>query len=414
MPALGTALLVAVQPIGASAQESPGLRLDATYTADLLSNVRGGVRTGTAVLGNLDATARLSLGELIGWDGTRLFVYVLGNHGGEPSSLAGDAQVVSNIQAPSAVRLYEAWIERDFPKAGISVLFGLYDLNSEFDVLPGADLFLNSSFGIGAEFAASGVNGPSIFPVTSLALRGTWRPSPSVYARTAVLDGVPGDPSEPGETAIRFSSREGALIVAEVGWIAWRSGEGSRRRDEGPRTHGAVGRRAASEGVDAKVAVGIWGYTRRSRALDPDREGERIRGRPGAYLLAEWNPLAGAGASAGRLVLSGRVGFADPRTNRFVAYTGASAVYRGLLPARPEDELGLGVAAAHDGHPFRESRREAGRRAGRTETAIELTYRIQGDSWALQPDLQYVVQPDADPRVPDALVLGMRGEITLF
>lgn len=48
---------------------------------------------------------------------------------------------------------------------------GLYDLNSEFDALDDAGLFINSAFGVGTDIGLTGVNGPSIFPVTSLAVR---------------------------------------------------------------------------------------------------------------------------------------------------------------------------------------------------------------------------------------------------
>ena len=413
VPAVSAAFLLAV-PAGAAGQDGSAAELDLVYTADMLANLSGGRTTGSALLGNLDFTAMADLGSLVGLEGTRAFVYVLGNHGEAPSRLVGDAQIVSNIQAPSAIRLYEAWIEKDFRDARLSLLAGLYDLNSEFDVLPSASLFLNSSFGIGAEFAASCVNGPSIFPVTSLGLRGKWRPTSSIYAQAAVLDGVAGDPSRPGATAVHLSSREGALIVAEVGWIARRPNDGADRPTQDHRAHGPVGRRVTGRGVRGKFAVGLWDYTRHARAVDPDLDGSRIAGSPGVYLLGEWTLLPQGDGGAQGLVLSGRIGLADSETNRYASYTGASAVYRGPIPGRAKDELGLGIAAAHDGDAFRRARRAEGRAAGRTETAIELTYRIHGDGWALQPDLQYVIQPNADPTLPNALLLGIRGELTVF
>ena len=78
-----------------------------------------------------------------------------------------------------------------------SLLLGLYDLNSEFDVIETAGLFLNSSFGIGAEYGSSGRNGPSIFPATSFGARLSGQPVQSLFIRGAVLDGVPGDPPPP-------------------------------------------------------------------------------------------------------------------------------------------------------------------------------------------------------------------------
>lgn len=400
-------------PVAAQEGLAAAVEADAAYTADLVANARGGVETGVVGLGNLDLTARVDLEELAGLRGTSLFVYVLANHGEEPSAYVGDAQTLSNIEAPSAVRLYEAWVEKDFRGPRLSLLFGLYDLNSEFDVLESAGLFVNSSFGIGAEFAASCLNGPSIFPVTSLGLRVKWRPTSSLYLQGTVLDGVAGDPARPGETAVRLSTREGALLAGEVGWILRREGD---EDDGGPRhrTHGPVGRRASPDGIRAKVAVGLWDYTRESTSLDPDAGGRRVESRPGAYLLGEWKATDGADDPSRGLTLSARVGVADPRTNRFVSYTGAAAVYRGLLPGRPADELGVGVAAAHNGNPFLEARRAEGRPAARTETAVELTYRIQGERWALQPDLQWVVNPGTDPTLDAALAAGVRAELRFF
>lgn len=44
----------------------------------------------------------------------------------------------------------------------LSLLFGLYDLNSEFDTQETSSIFINPSHDIGAEYAQSGKNLPSI------------------------------------------------------------------------------------------------------------------------------------------------------------------------------------------------------------------------------------------------------------
>ena len=56
-----------------------------------------------------------------------------------------------------------------------------------------ASLFLNSSFGIGPEFSQSGLEGPSIFPNTSVGARFAIKPIEEIVLRTAALDGVPVD-----------------------------------------------------------------------------------------------------------------------------------------------------------------------------------------------------------------------------
>ena len=167
-----------------------GLALAATYTSEFMSNLSGGLRRGTGTLDNFDLTVSVDAEELLGWKGASLFLYGLGNHGGSPSEHAGDLQTASNIDAPNAWKLYEAWLEQRWFGEKLSLRAGLYDLNSEFDALQTAGLFLNSSHGIGPEISQTGRNGPSIFPTTSLGVRAKTQVAGACYAQMVVLDGV--------------------------------------------------------------------------------------------------------------------------------------------------------------------------------------------------------------------------------
>ena len=59
----------------------------------------------------------------------------------------------------------------------LSWLVGRDDLTTEFYRVQSAGMFINSSFGIGPEFAHSGVAGPSLFPTTALGTRVDFKPS---------------------------------------------------------------------------------------------------------------------------------------------------------------------------------------------------------------------------------------------
>ncbi len=165
-------------------------------------------------------------------------------------------------------------MERGFGvRAGHSLRFGLYDLNSEFDSIETAGLFLNSSHGIGPEIAQTGVNGPSIFPVTSLGARLQWSFSPQWTGRVALLDGVAGDPEDPRRNRIRFGAHDGLLAITELGY-------------GGARLH--------------KVAVGAWTYTERFDEMAVS-DAEAIDAEPAAYarqsglLCARgWSALCGS------------------------------------------------------------------------------------------------------------------------
>lgn len=373
--------------------------LELAYIFDLAANLSGGVERGMVGLGNLDALALLNVDALGGWDGATILFYGLGNHGGKVTALTGDAQTASNIEAPASLRLYEAWIQQNLPQANLSVLAGLYDVNSEFDVLQEAGVFLNSSFGIGAEFAASGRNGPSIFPVTSLGTRIQWHPTHRWYLQGALLDGVPGDVSDPGATAVHLSSEEGFLWVAEVGYL-----HHSRPEDELGEPE--LGRDHIHPHLSWRVSAGAWGYSRSGSPVGGG--GGPVDSHPGVYVMAELYPYREGTGDQGLGVFA-RLGIADDRANRFGAYTGFGLRYTGLLPGRGEDVTGLGVATAHNGSAYEASLRSDGIPVTGAETTIELTYRAPLAPWLfLQPDVQLVINPDTDPRIRDSLLFTMR------
>lgn len=175
-----------------------GVSLDVVYTADIWRATSGGLRRGTRYLDNLDVAVEAHMDKLVGWDGATVFLYGLYNNGKSLNALMGDTQVASNIETGvKAVRLYEAWLEQRFGNDRASLKVGLYDLNSEFDVLESASLFMGSAHGIGTDISQTGENGPSIFPSTSLAARLALNIGERWTLRTALLDGVPGNPGRP-------------------------------------------------------------------------------------------------------------------------------------------------------------------------------------------------------------------------
>src|SRR4029077_1966027 len=226
-----------------------------SYTGELVQNADGGARRGATFAGAAGVGSTLLLGRLLGWHGARIFVFALGTHGGAPSDLVGDVQGVSNLEAPAAVRLEEAWLQQNLLDNRLSWLVGRYDLNTEFYRLQSGALFLNSSFGIGPEFAHSGVAGPSIFPNTAVGTRVDFKPSPNVVWRAALLDGVPVD--RPGDGIQLFAPGDGALVVGEVALLARPDTAGVPRQ----RRFG-IGRGRARP-YEAKLAIGAWYYTAR-------------------------------------------------------------------------------------------------------------------------------------------------------
>jgi porin len=385
-PAAVCAAMWPMAVLSAAADEAgSGFELGAVYTGEVWSNA-GGLDQGTRYLDNLDLQVTADLNRLIGWPGAKAFAYGLYNNGHTFSGeLAGDLQGISNIETGvQAFKLYEAWIDQSFGGGQGSLRVGLYDLNSEFDAGNVRALFINSSHGIGPDFSQAGENGPSIFPATSLAARINWSFENGVYLRGAVLDGVPGDPEHPKRTTIDLSSDDGVLWVAEAG---------------------------LAEDSGRLWSLGVWGFTAR---FDDLTEAVTHRDNRGVYAAVEETLMSKEDGGPFTLAGSLRVGLANDDINPLSSFAGASLVATGVIDARPDDQLGLAVAVANTGSKFRSQIADAGGDPAAREINLELTYRAQVTEWlALQPDLQWVINPGADETIEDVFAAGLRFEFAV-
>jgi porin len=380
------------------------------YSADIGSNLSGGKELGSTYSGSLHVQALFDGGRLFALPGLSFFVDILNVHGAQPSRLVGDAQGISNIAATPALRSYEVWAQFNSYDGRFSLLAGRYDLGSEFYRLLSATLFLNGSFGVGADFAQSGRAGPSIYPDTAAGLRLTFKPTPGIVLRTAVLDGAPLDFD--GSAPASVTQGGGALIVSEIDFLR-RPGPditpGTRRS--------LIGRGATLQAYEDKIAVGGWYYTSSFSDLsEVDSTGKLVRhaGSGGAYLLVDKRLYEWPGDSPRRVSAFFEGGIGDDRANRFGSSVAFGLTGRGLISGRPDDELGIGAAIARNSAHFEAAQFRAGLRPGSAETSIDMTYLCQATDWfALQPDLQYVVDPGTDPRTRNAVVFQLQFEVSL-
>jgi len=269
-----------------------------------------------------------------------------------------------------------------------------------------AALFLNSSFGMGPEFSQSGLAGPSVFPSTALAARVQYKATPDLVLRAAVLNGTPYNRA--GENATTRNGN-GALIVSEAAYLE-RPGN-AEPRNRRLRT----GRFSELTPYDDKYAIGLWRYTATFEdlsAMDSSGEPVQHRGSSGGYLLVDRLLTRSPDPSGPRIAAFLQLGIGDARVNRFGSYAGAGLVASGLLPG-PQNEVGIAIASARNGSRYMEQQEQLGTPAQRSETAVELSYLAQiSKSVAVQPDLQYIVHPNTDPAIRNALAFLLRFEVS--
>ena len=383
-PHEGTATEAAIQE---KKQPSP-VNLSVLYIGELWRNASGGIRRGDRYLDNLDVTLKIDADRVVGWHGATLFVYGLYNNGHAFSGdLVGDAQTVSNIETGvRAPRLYQAWVEQRFAGDRASIKIGLYDLNSEFDTTNVGSLSLLSSHGIGPEFGQSGRNGPSIFPYTSLAIRGEYKLTNRLTVRAAVLDGVPDDPDRPKRTSVHLSRSDGALGIAELNYT----------------------------GASANVSIGYWRYTSRFESWSAPGSSDGRHGNLGGYAVIERRLIhvdRGLPDDNRGLAAFFQAGSAAARFNRIDQYVGGGLVYTGLI-ASSEDRVGVTLAHAVFSNEYRRWQAANGVRIGPAENVLELTYRRPVTHvLTLQPDIQYVIRPSGGRTLHNALAVGLRFEL---
>ena len=368
-----------------------GIALEFSHKSDVLDNVSGGIKRGAAWMGHTEARINLDLEKLAGWDATSAYVHYHSQLGSKFNrDYVGSFIGVDNIETGvNTAQFFHAWVQKSFSDDSLSVLAGLYPIDSEFYVTDTSGVFLQPPYGPGNELSQSGQNGPPIFPIGALALRVKYTsPGKNFYLQGAVTDGVPGDPNNVRGTHIQLNQGDGALSIAEFGYTP-------QEREE-------------SESFN-KTAVGFWRYSARfDDLIDVDAAGNPLRRiSQGAYFLAERTLMVEKDhPSQG---LSGFVRFGTASEDIHQAdWTGSLGLhYHGLIDGRDDDIAGIAATINHASGKHRLINN-----SDSSETNVEATYRAQVYPWlALQPTVQYIHNPNMDPALQDAWVAGIRAEI---
>lgn len=365
------------------AAASPAVTLSGEYILDAVAVARGADR-GLRYVDLATLTAEFDLDRLAGWNGARLVAEGIAGTGQRPNDLAGTLQGINNSEVPgNRVKLYQFYLEQALGDWPVLVRAGFIDLNAEFYSNDAAGLLIAPAFGIGSELAATGPNGPAIFPSTALTAAVHVEPSDNSYAAFAIVNAEAGVLGDVGGMAALF--QQGALLIGEGGW----KGRG-------------------------KAALGVWSYTRRQddiRLVDTSGDPLRRRAR-GAYLLLEWplgERIAAEPDAPHKAAVFLRAGISDGDTTPYRGGWQAGVLVNRVFAARPDSQLSVGVNRALLADKFRLNEADAGNPLRGAETGFELTFADRAASWlTVQADAQYVRNPSRAAPARDAVVFGLR------
>lgn len=368
-----------------------GLGIDLGYRADLLRNTAGGLARGGQLMKHLDIKLAADLEKLLNWPGGSAMINLIHDGGGKLNSTqVGSLTGVSNIEVGTNThRFYQFWLQQEFAEGRTALLAGLFPIDTEFQVMDSAGLFVQPPYGASADLSLT--RGPSIFNNPAFGIRGRWLVSKEsgTYVQAAVLDGNPGDPNNPRGTHIHFDKGDGSMSIAELGL-------------KPPSPAGEAG---GAQHIE-KYAAGYWRYSTRV----PDQENPLTESLSrGWYALTERTLYRGSGDLAGFFRLSGTDGDSTPIKRAINVGLRAKA----LISGRSEDIAGIAYTRAVLSRKYRAVQELGGTPTGAYEDAWEITYRIKASQWlALQPVLQFINHPGGNLSLEPAHIIGTRIDLT--
>jgi porin len=412
---------------GRAALAARGITYGLNYTGEVFGVASGGIRRGSTYSGLLEGIVDVDLEKLAGWRGLTFHTSAFQIHGrGITASHVGSLNAISNIEATAATRLFELWLEQELVKDTVSVRLGQMrvDYDGEFLNSQTAGLFLNANFGWPPLTAVNLPSGGVSYPLAGMGVRVKYKPSESLTLLGAVFNDDPAgvcaseDPQVCNDNGLKFRMKDDPFVIAEAQY----------RYSGGNAPTGQIK-------VGGFVDFARFDHQRRDAdglsLADPMSSGiaRRLRGDHGLYAVIDqqlYRPASNAGESGG-IFAFGRIAGMPSDRNEVDFTVDGGLLFRGMVPRRPGDELGLGfafnrisrgavgldrdtLALTDEPTPVRSN-----------ELLFELTYKAKiVEGLYLQPDLQYIWRPGggaADPnrpdrRIDDALVLGLRGGIS--
>jgi len=356
--------------------ERLGINLQLFYNQSLGWKPRGGAQpdSTTGHSGSYDFFLRADLEELVSWPGLALLLHARGQYDDDINADVGAASdPIDDADFDEPIYLDELWLEQAMLHDRLRLRAGFLEQQTVFD----RNAFANSE---------------------------------DLQFMTAFLDNDPVVPLPNGVGGVLFLEPAGWLeVVVGVadGDMEPRGAGFETAFDRVDSVTGHIELLAKLELPDG--AQGLPGHYRLGAFVD-GREQLGERGHWGGYgsfdqLVYRERPDAEEG-----LGLFARFGVADPKVNPIAWFWSLGLAYRGPIPGRGADVLGLGSYQAIGSHRYRGDAAAGFDR----ETGIECYYRVEVLPWlAVTPDLQYVFDPGGSKAARDAVVAVLRLRVTL-
>ena len=347
--AAATIIMNSLLPQVADAQERDTVKTFVpmgSYTADLVVNMSGGIKTGARYIGY----ATLGV-EINPWQNGR-FTFAAGSaHGGRPTEdLVGDLQYIDNNENGNRP-IFLLYANYSHTIGNVEITAGIQDMTEVYGFCETSENFLNLGFSTNPVFYNTSF--PTA-PNTSLGVNVVWSLSDALTWCNGIYNGgvINSEDDNKYNLKHKLNKSKGYTAISELQF---------------------------SPTENATFKLGGFYHT--------GGENWGAYGSVGGQLWQAGDRHIDAFASAA---------FSSRKEEQVMASLTAGATLTSLLSDEGKDCLGLGLATAS---PV----------GAKWETAIELNYRYQfNDYLYLMPDLQYIINPAGEEGAKNALVGSVR------
>jgi len=382
-----------------------GLNFGATYIADNIGNVSGGVSRGAIHFGRLDLSVDADLDKLVGWTGGRVYAngYLIYGRGLTRNYIYNLA-TISEIEALPDQRLYNAYFEQNFFNGALNIRAGQQAADVEFFDSETDDLFINGTFGWPAIKASNLPAGGPAPPIAVPGLRIKAALTDRITAFGAVFNGNPaapgdGDPQTRDNHGLAFRVNDPRWIIGQVRFdydidIGGRSLAGNITPGGWKHYGDFDSQRFTAEGLSI---------------ADPSGSGipAKLHGNYGLFAVIEqvlYRPPEvkdnTTSAPIPGVTAFGRIAYSPPDRNLIDLYLDGGIGFVGFVPGRPLDRFGAAMAYMRTSNTARNLDLDTQFFSGvpspvrSSETLIEMIYEAHiKPGWLIAPYFQYVFRP---------------------
>lgn len=380
-----------------------GLELTLTYEGDVAAVVSGGKRRGADYAQQLELDVKADWSKIAGLKGLTSTVTFVNRAGTSAARRrAGDEifqfEPMYGGTHHAIIHLVQAFADWKSDKGTVDLAAGRLPVGNDFGTSPYYCEFMNTAL-CGYPHSLPAKRGFSAFPNSTWGARVRIAPGSRWYVQTGAYQVRPRFGGKYG-LDWGWSGTTGAYLPVEMGW------EPS----------------FGSHELNGHYKLGFTTDTSRYNDLLYDANGVPfpISGKPPAkhgtrhsvYLLADQMIRRNGDGPENGLVLLGGFVASDKATSKISRFAFAAVRDQGLIPGRSDDVAGVMLAHAHISDRLTMAQELSGDPLQTGEWAMEGTYRIAvAPGLTISPDVQFLVHPNGEKSIHNALALAGRVEI---